>query len=281
MHELLAAATGCATPRTWQCMDPCAFALQRREPSTVAVARPMDGLEIRADSPQEDEFALLALGVDSAYRAFWMPHRLAQLQPTLDPAYWLANPQWRAPWETFLRGVLAASPNRDTQPLMLKSPNHTYRLTSIVQRFPATRVVWLLRDPAEVFHSNRKMWTQMFALHGLGPAPAGMLDAFLVRALQTTAQVLRDALARAGDRRWVFVPHTALIERPRAIVDTVIEQLALPRATHSAALDGALQRTAQGRVDRYDDEWPEAARHAAADLRAMHQLAMADPRCLR
>ena len=88
MHELLTAATGWPTPLTWQCMNATAFQLLPAPPAQSGVARPMDGLEISPLSPQEDEFALLSLGVDSAYRGFLMPERLPELLHTLDPAYW-------------------------------------------------------------------------------------------------------------------------------------------------------------------------------------------------
>ena len=38
MHELLTAATGCATPLTWQCMNAPAFRLASRPPNHVAIA---------------------------------------------------------------------------------------------------------------------------------------------------------------------------------------------------------------------------------------------------
>ena len=182
MHELLTAATGWPTPRTWQCMNACAFQLGRPASGNAVLARPMDGLAIRADSPQEDEFALLTLGVDSAYRAFWMPQRLDELTYTLDPDWWLAHPRWLESWEAFLQGVLRAEAgDRGDRRLILKSPNHTYRLRAIRARYPSVQVVWMARRATDVFLSNRKMWRSMFAAHALPNARIddAALDAFL------------------------------------------------------------------------------------------------------
>ena len=276
MHELLAAATGLATPRTWQCMNATAFTTTPpRRRGVAAVARPMDGLAISADSPQEDEFALLTLGADSAYRAFWMPHRISELHTTLDPAHWLAHPQWLAPWEAFLRGVLATSGSDSTQPLILKSPNHTYRIASIVRRFPAARFVWMLRDPMQLYFSNRKMWSAMFTTHGLTEVQPDALDAFLARMLHASAQVLRDALAGAAQGRWVFVSHEALLARPGEVVDDIGERLQLPRAPSRDALHAALDRIRHGRVERYSQAIPPEAEFACAELAAAHRIALA------
>jgi hypothetical protein len=273
MHELLAAAAKLTTPRTWQCMDPCAFMLPRRDRRNSSIARPMDGLSIDTESPQEDEFALLGLGVESAYRAFWMPHRLEDLHHTLDPAYWLANANWLGPWEDFLRGVLTTTPEAH-QPLVLKSPNHTFRAAAIARRFPAARWVWMLREPTAVFHSNRKMWTQMFATHGLTPPRVGALDDFLAHALDRVAAVLQQVLDRQIAGRFAFIAHEHLLEQPAAAVATTLEQLQLPRAD-VRALDDAIARTGRGRVERYDDAaLPPAVAAACARLAAVQRAAL-------
>jgi hypothetical protein len=64
LHEMLAAAGGFATPGTWQCLRPASFRLAKpgRE---MDVPRPIDGLRVSTNSPQEDEFALLLLGAPS------------------------------------------------------------------------------------------------------------------------------------------------------------------------------------------------------------------------
>lgn len=268
MHELLTAATGCAAPRTWQCMDPCAFRLGRSNRTPVAIARPMDGLEIRADSPQEDEFALLALGVDSAYRAFWLPHRLGELGHTLDPAHWLAHPQWLAPWEAFLRGVLAASGGDGTQPLLLKSPNHTYRIRSILQRFPKARLVWMARDATPVAMSNRKMWTTMFETHGTSQPRPGALDSFLRLAIDAAAQALHWCVDQLPADRLVVVAHEDLIAHPAATVEATIQRLALPRARDSSRLPMAIASVRGGRVERHTAALP---RDLAPPVRALDE----------
>lgn len=108
MHELLAAATGFSAPQTWQCMNAANFRLQGQPEGISVVPRPMDGMVVSAASPQEDEFALLTLGVPSAYRAFLMPHRLAALHFTLDQSHWRNDSAWLEIWEDFLK---AAMPN--------------------------------------------------------------------------------------------------------------------------------------------------------------------------
>jgi hypothetical protein len=273
MHELLSAATACPTPLTWQCMNAPAFRLLGRPPSHSTVARPMDGLQIGPLSPQEDEFALLALGSDSAYRGFLMPHRLPELAHTLDPAYWQSDTRWLATWEQFLRAVLATSSG--SGPLLLKSPNHSFRLPALLARFPSSRYVWMARQPAAIFFSNRKMWRAMFATHGLTAENPGDLDAFLALALRRSAEILAMACSQLEPRRLVVCSQESIAAAPAESVHGVLEHWAWAGPVADAALRTALAHTGQGRIERYDDAaLPEVAREAIAALEAAQQRAL-------
>jgi hypothetical protein len=267
MHELLTAATGWPTPLTWQCMNATAFQLLPAPPQNIGVARPMDGLEISALSPQEDEFALLTLGVDSAYRGFLMPERLPELLHTFDPGYWDRHEaDWLPRFERFMAAVLACG-GQPGQRLILKSPNHSFRLPALLRRFPDAQVVWMVRDAATVFHSNRKMWQAMFAEHRLTTGVADGLDAFLGAALQSCAQVLQQLRAALPAQRWISVEQTTLAADPRGTVAGVMAQLGL-QAGPEAALEIALNRTRQGRIERYEQPLPSEAVAGVAALDA-------------
>jgi hypothetical protein len=268
MHELLTAALQWPTPLTWQCMDASAFRLLKAPRQDVMLARPMDGLALGALSPQEDEFALLTLGVDSAYRAFWMPHRLTELHATLDQQHWLDKPDWLDTWESFLRAVACKS-----EGLILKSPNHSFRVQAIVRRFPAARVVWMLRDPAAIYHSNRKMWRTMFIEHGLTAHDPDALDRFLAQALIASAEALRWARAHLPAGQIALCRQEALHQEPEREVGRVLDMLGLKG--NADALAAAVRRTSSGRVERYAEAPPPAVEAAIDLLRQAQSEALA------
>lgn len=276
LHELLTAATGLATPLTWHCMNAPAFRLSRSAPADVPIARPMDGLSISAGTPQEDEFAILGMGLDSAYRAFLMPHRLDQLLHTLDPQHWLDDSSWLAPWERFLQGVLLAPGARPAQPMILKSPNHTFRLPALHRRFPGLRIVWMLRDPLEVLESNRKMWRAMFAAHGISDEPAGALDRFLAEALSRSAEMLRWCMGTLPAGQWTSCRQDALRDHAGPELSRVCKALGLTASVKSAEFASSVQQTAAGRIDRY-----ARSDLAAPLLEAMRELADAQAEAQR
>lgn len=278
MHELLASATSLPTPETWQCMSACSFALLGAPPRNVAIARPMDGLQVGPRSPQEDEFALLSMGVDSAYRAFLQPERLGELAHTLDAAHWLADDGWLEALEAFL-ALCRLGQAGAVRPMLLKSPNHTFRLQSLLRRWPEAPIVWMLRDPTAVFHSNRKMWRQMMQTHrldgqtALPDAVLDSLDDFLARALQECAAQLR-WLVQQPQVNWSLCAQEDLQRDPRGAVRAQLARLAPGEPVDEAALAQALARTGAGRIERYAGALPAAAHAAIATLAAAQAEAL-------
>ena len=235
LHELLSAATGWVTPKTWQCFNPstCFLAGPPRERT---IERPMDQGRIASHGPQEDEFALLLLGEPSAYRGFIDPRRLRECGTRL----WAGESDPLARWQTFLRGVAAGASTR----LLLKSPNHSFRLALLSERFPRAQFVWIGRHTGEVLASNAKMWRAMIDRYGLWGCPSGELEGFLEDMVRACTRVLGEQLRALPKERLLWVDFEALRAEPRAVLRAVLEFLgAEPLGERSPSLvDAALER---------------------------------------
>ena len=191
LHERLTRSGGWTTPNTWQCFHPASFLLQPNPPAAPAIQRPMDTTMITTTSAQEDEFAALLMGDRSVYRTFVDPRDFTFAIEMLEN--WRNEPLSQR-WEDFLRMVIFAHPGR----LLLKSPNHTFRLPWLANRFPTARFIWLHRDSAEVQESMVRTWAAMARLHGRGALDRPGLDRFVSAALLQHDEVLawaRDHLA--------------------------------------------------------------------------------------
>lgn len=208
LHDLLSACPDMIYPANWQCMSPASFRLQSSPDKGKTVQRPMDGHTIDNLSPQEDEFALLALGVPSVYRGFFDPRRLPELTQWLDPNVWTGNHpvSWIDNWRQFLTGITDRNPGR----LVLKSPNHSFRIQALAEAFPNATYVWLVRDPVDTFHSNRKMWLAMFERYALWSWDASLLDDFLTQAFEFAAESLGRATRLLSRDHLVVLPFDQL-----------------------------------------------------------------------
>lgn len=218
LHEMLATVDGLVAPTTWQCMHPASFRLVPPGREAVAI-RPMDGLAVTTSSPQEDEFALLLRGAPSLYRGFLDPRRLPELAALLDGDDESFLPDWLA----FLAAVQSETKGR----LLLKSPNHLFRLNAIRAVFPEAPIIITMRDPVETWWSNVRMWTEMSALHGHWPAPDGCVEAFVTTAMRASALSF-ERLARSPPPRLAICQFAHLATDPADAASRLVMELELP-----------------------------------------------------
>ncbi len=282
LHELLAECTGWNTPRTWQCFHPSTCFLSGAPRAAAEVERPMDAGRIHTHGPQEDEFALLLLGEPSLYRGFIDPRRLGECAAMLrepDKDAWRVDalrvdalPRWRL----FVRGIAAqggpaGGPQGGTpgEPpravprgvhstpaqtgLLLKSPNHCFRLPLLRAQFPDAKFIWIGRHSGEVLSSNLRMWSAMTQLHGLWEGPAGAIEAFLLDALRACGRTLARALDEMPPERLYWLDFEQLRADPQRTLQRTLEFLGAHRlASPSAGPPGdAPLRQALSRVPIY------------------------------
>jgi omega-hydroxy-beta-dihydromenaquinone-9 sulfotransferase len=277
LHELLAGCTGWSTPRTWQCFHPPTCFLTGAPRKAAEVERPMDAGRIHTHGPQEDEFALLLLGEPSVYRGFIDPRRLADCAALLrawdsgDPGS-AANALPR--WQQFLRGIAAqgdqplpaapltgahgpdpepsgrptaggqasAEPRPPGAGLLLKSPNHCFRLPLLRAQFPDARFVWIGRHSGEVLSSNLRMWRAMTQLHGLWDCPSGAIEAFLLEALRACGRVLERTLDELPPERLCWLDFEQLRTEPERALRRTLEFLGAHPLQQAHSLQHVLSR---------------------------------------
>jgi len=225
LHELLSDLPQCATPRTWQCMDPSVLLSPAAQPRTSqAIQRPMDEIIITTDSPQEDEFALMSMGVPSVYQGFLDPRRLQDLKPLLQSSFWNdTHSDWGAVFEAFI--AWCATPQQTH--MVVKSPNHIFRTPALMTRYPRARYVWIFRDPEDLWRSNMKMWRAMIDRYSLWKAPEGALEDFLESALESYCVILESMHEQAIFRDQVVFSYESLANDPQRMLPKLIDQLEL------------------------------------------------------
>lgn len=281
LHDLLGVCASLIYPTTWQCMHPSLYRLCPVPTRSKSIQRPMDRVVIDTLSPQEDEFALLALGVPSVYRGFLDPRRLLELSRWLNPDSWsCAEPTgWFEAWQAFLVGVIGNQEGR----LLLKSPNHTFRIRALIEAFPKASYVWVVRDPAEIWHSNRKMWLSMFRTYALWDWDESVLAEFLQTALRYASQCLSIAIAQLPANRLAVVDFASLTQCPVEYTHALNERLCLAKwADIAESVAAKAGQFAAYRSDVYQHtDFPAPIRTALDALRLAQSQALASHGLLR
>ena len=230
LHELLCLDKRYTYPTTHACMNPHHFLFSEagvlaRGGSTTQ--RPMDEMEVSAASPQEDEFALLSLGARSPYEALLMPQILPEALKLTDPKD--LSPQeekhWREVFLSFLAGVSVRGGGR---PMILKSPTHGARVSTLRELLPDARYLVIIRDPVTNFESVVRMWRKMFETYAIGPIPPD--DAIREAILGDRPRFEAKLAAMTADlpgNRFAAITYESLIANPVGVIEQLYQRLEL------------------------------------------------------
>jgi hypothetical protein len=188
LHELLTLDERFTAPTTLECFAPAECLLIRGVLRTLFKfalphRRPMDNVLVGWDRPQEDEFALMNLGLRSPYEVIVFPNHRRAGHPFLNMTD-LGPKQideWKAGFLSFLQKVNLRSKyeqkcSGSVQRIVLKSPYHTARLHILRQMFPAAKFIHIVRDPCEVFSSSIRLWHALFDTQGCQEPEFGALS---------------------------------------------------------------------------------------------------------
>lgn len=189
------------------------------------VQRPMDQVEISTFSPQEDEFALMAMGVPSVYRGFLDPRRLPELVPLTNQAYWMEkeHESWLRTLDTFLAWCWEP----DIDHLIIKSPNHIFRTYALAAHFPKAHFLWILRDPGAVWRSNLKMWRVMIERYSLWTPSKWELEEFLEAALNAYANLLEEMHSNGSFLLQPAYSYELLTSYPGIVLPELLDHLGM------------------------------------------------------
>jgi omega-hydroxy-beta-dihydromenaquinone-9 sulfotransferase len=235
LHEMLGLDERLLFPTTYQCFNAQSFLISadssRR--SKAAAVRPSGDRIVRADSPQEEEFALLCLGCVSPYEAFLFPKALQVLGSLCHPDGF-SEPE-RTEWgKRFVRFLKAVSLGDEGRRLLLKSPSNSFRTAMLRRMFPNAAFVQIVREPTAMIVSAVDMWEKMWMRYALTPSPGRaaisklVMDAYL------------DMESKLGDH---------ITACPNAISITVrYEELVASPGDTIERIYGALKFTDAGRV---------------------------------
>ena len=268
LHELLCCDPRMVGPTGYQCFLPGHFLFS--QPSLLPVlslvmpkSRPMDDMDLKLNNPQEDELAMLALTGTTNHGSIIFPEAgpageaylsLRSLSPK-------ARDQWLQTWLYFLKSVvLRAGMDRR---LVLKSPQHTARVQTILQVFPDAKFVHIVRSPVEVYSSTLRTWRALAQVHGLqnvdGLEP--WLEESVLRTFEEMYACFEEDRALVPDGNLVELRYEEFVADPKQLLAQLYEVLDLGDfALVEAEVDARLAQSRDYRPRTRSNE----PRHAAA-----------------
>jgi hypothetical protein len=170
LHEILARDERFGYPNSYQVSFPHTFLTTEKFSARLMAPflprrRPMDGMEMRFASPQEDEFAICASTLKSPCVGWVFPRQKQEFARylTLESLSTEELAEWRDSFLWFLRKVQL----RVKRPLVLKPPPHTARIRHLLEWFPEAKFVHIRRDPYRVIQSSLHTYRILHRWHAL------------------------------------------------------------------------------------------------------------------
>lgn len=166
--------------------------------------RPMDNVKLDADSPQEEEFAIMLLSKYSAYHAFVFPSNIRTLfcnYTLLDTDNVATINGWRDVYFGFIRKLSVRNGNKQ---LLLKNPANTSRIKHLVSMFPKAKFIYLHRDPGEVRLSTARLFKTL--------TQTNSLQSFDHINLDQDAACMHEAVIKTYEQQRTFPERSNIVE---------------------------------------------------------------------
>jgi hypothetical protein len=127
--------------------------------------RPMDNMATGWHRPQEDEFALMAMGAPTPYFRMAYPNEPPPFNEFLNMEG--CRPEDLARWRRNMQRFVQMLTLKKGKRLVMKSPPHTGRIEELARLFPGAKFIHIVRDPYTIFPSTRRLWVSLDWPQGL------------------------------------------------------------------------------------------------------------------
>ncbi len=230
LHELLVRDPEMAFPSTYECFAPYHFLVSswiipRMMGFLLPRRRPMDNMAAGFDHPQEDEFALCAMGAPTPYFKLAFPNHEPPYQEFLnmkdvDPA---DLKKFRQSLDYFVKALTLKKNKR----LVLKSPPHTGRIALLAEMFPDARFIHITRNPFPLFASTRRTWQALDTAQGFQVPHFKNLDEYVFECLERMYEGFERQRGQVDPARIRDIRYEDLVADPVGELRSLYEELDL------------------------------------------------------
>jgi hypothetical protein len=229
LHELFCCDPRFGFPSTYACLNPSHFLLTesfvRGRNVQPLARRPMDNVRYSWLSPQEDEFALLALGAPSPYQALLVPSLMRDPSSLLDPGR--SDHEDRLRWTETLQQFLRMLTVQQNKAIVLKSPSHGFKLHELAPAFPQARYVIIERNPYEVFASNLKLWRTLLEMYSWEAFSLAEIEVFVLAAYLIHEEIIMQGARQAKTGPLARVRYEDLVADPVGQMERLYSELGI------------------------------------------------------
>lgn len=195
--------------------------------------RPMDDLEMKADLPYEEEYAIGNLSPYSFYHGWYFPRNIGyyfRRYVLFEGVDEHVREEWKSTYVYLLKKM---SYKYDGKNVLLKSPVNTGRIKLLLEVFPDAKFIHICRDPYKVYLSTWRLYKAILPIFSFQHVEYKDVDRFI---LEFYREVYRRYFNEKGlipDGNLVEIRYEEFVKEPVKTLKGVYAKLGLKGFDHA------------------------------------------------
>ncbi|MFH0867478.1 MAG: sulfotransferase [Bacteroidota bacterium] len=188
--------------------------------------RPFDNVLIRADDPQEDEFAILKMCGCSPLTKLIYPDA-GQFFLLNYPDFDLQGKEYEE-WKNAMTELCKKMKMNTAKRIILKNPFHSQRILTLLKLFPGAKFIHICRNPYDVIPSTVNMWNIVGRQNNMMP---GFVPATVKNTVEVFDRMLTYIHKHSGnlpEQSFCEIKFESLEKNPAEEIKNAYMKLALP-----------------------------------------------------
>jgi len=187
--------------------------------------RPMDDLEMHANLPYEEEYAIANLSQFSFYHAWYFPRNWKNY---FDRYVLFKNmpkdhiKSWKKTYDYFIKKIAFKN---DGKFILLKSIVNTAKIKEILELYPNARFIHIHRDPYKVYLSTWKLYQKILPIFSFQHIDSEILDEMILYCYKELYKTYLQQKSLIPKKQLVEISYHEFIKQPVETIKRSYESL--------------------------------------------------------
>ena len=232
LHYLMGQDKGLAYVSTFETMTPGVFLGSEKMfreivKNHLPEKRPMDDLEMEADLPYEEEYAIANLSPYSFHHGWYFPRRIDyyfKQYVTFEGVESETIEKWRHAYSYFLKKITYKNNGKR---IMLKSLVNTGKIKLLLEMFPDAKFIHIYRNPYKVYLSTWKLYKRILPLFSFQHVKIEQFDKLIIKFYKELYKKYFDERKLIPKENLVEIRYEDFVKEPVKTLGSVYKKLGL------------------------------------------------------